>query len=43
MTSFQRLAVTTCVSTYALLVLGGVVRATESGLGCADWPWPGVY
>ena len=38
MTGFQRLSVATCVSTYALLVLGGVVRATESGLACPDWP-----
>lgn len=38
MTGFQRLSVATCVSTYALLVLGGIVRATGSGLGCADWP-----
>ena len=38
MTGFQRLSVATCVSTYALLVLGGVVRTTESGLACPDWP-----
>ncbi len=38
MTGFQRLAVATCVSTYALLIVGGIVRVTESGLGCPDWP-----
>ncbi|MGH2605773.1 MAG: COX15/CtaA family protein, partial [Anaerolineales bacterium] len=26
------------VSTYLLIVLGGIVRATGSGLGCPDWP-----
>ena len=28
----------TVLSVYALVVLGGVVRVTESGLGCPDWP-----
>lgn len=36
--TFQGLALTTAASTYALLVLGGVVRATGSGLACPDWP-----
>ena len=31
------LAVTVAV-TFGLITLGGVVRATESGLGCPDWP-----
>jgi len=26
------------VVTYALVVLGGVVRVSGSGLGCPDWP-----
>jgi len=26
------------VATYALIVLGGTVRATDSGLACPDWP-----
>lgn len=38
MTGFQRLSIVTIVSTYALLVLGGIVRVTDSGLGCPDWP-----
>lgn len=38
MTGFQRLGVATVVSTYALLIVGGIVRVTESGLGCPDWP-----
>ena len=36
---FRVLAWVTVASVYAMLVLGGVVRVTESGLGCGDdWP-----
>ena len=36
---FQALSWVTVASVYAMLVLGGVVRVTESGLGCGDdWP-----
>ena len=36
---FKVLAWVTVASVYAMLVLGGVVRVTESGLGCGDdWP-----
>jgi cytochrome c oxidase assembly protein subunit 15 len=35
---FQRLCIITCVVIFGLIVLGGVVRATDSGLGCPDWP-----
>jgi protoheme IX farnesyltransferase len=36
---FRRLAVVTAVSTLALTGVGGLVRATGSGLGCLDeWP-----
>ncbi|MEX1263801.1 MAG: heme o synthase [Actinomycetota bacterium] len=38
MTRFQKLAVSTTVSTLALIAWGGVVRATGSGDGCPDWP-----
>jgi heme A synthase len=31
-------SILTAVSVFALVVLGGVVRVTESGLGCPDWP-----
>jgi len=34
----RRLAVVTAIATLALVALGGVVRATGSGLGCPDWP-----
>lgn len=36
--SFRWIAVASAVATYALIVLGGIVRVTESGLGCPDWP-----
>ncbi len=39
MTRFQKLAATTVVGTFALVILGVVVRATDSGLGCPDWPF----
>lgn len=28
----------TAVSVFILVIIGGVVRVTESGLGCPDWP-----
>ena len=38
MTPFRRLAVVTIAATFALIAVGGLVRATDSGLGCPDWP-----
>ena len=38
MKAFRALTVVTAVVTYALVVLGGVVRVSGSGLGCPDWP-----
>lgn len=38
MSGFQRLSLITALATYALIVIGGVVRASEAGLGCPDWP-----
>ena len=36
---FQGLAWASVISVFAMIVLGGVVRVTESGLGCDDdWP-----
>jgi protoheme IX farnesyltransferase len=35
---FRRLAVTTIAATFVLIAVGGLVRATDSGLGCPDWP-----
>ncbi len=36
--SLRALLAVTVVVTFGLITLGGVVRATESGLGCPDWP-----
>jgi protoheme IX farnesyltransferase len=38
LTRFQRLAVVTTTATFLLIAVGGLVRATDSGLGCPDWP-----
>ncbi|MEX2246089.1 MAG: COX15/CtaA family protein [Dehalococcoidia bacterium] len=38
MTWFQRLLLVTIFLTFVLVVIGGAVRATDSGLGCPDWP-----
>ncbi len=38
MTRFAKLAVAAAIATYVLIVAGGLVRATDSGLGCPDWP-----
>ena len=38
MRAFRALSVATALVTYALVVLGGVVRVSGSGLGCPDWP-----
>lgn len=39
MEPFRRLALASTLATLALVTLGGLVRATKSGLGCGtDWP-----
>ena len=38
LTRFAKLAVAAAVATFVLIAVGGVVRATDSGLGCPDWP-----
>jgi heme A synthase len=38
LSGLQKLCLVTCVVLFALIVLGGVVRATDSGDGCPDWP-----
>lgn len=38
MTWFQRLLLLTIFLTFVLVMIGGTVRATGSGLGCPDWP-----
>lgn len=36
--AFYRLSVSTLVSVYVLILVGGIVRSTGSGMGCPDWP-----
>ncbi|HSO28973.1 MAG TPA: heme o synthase [Candidatus Sulfomarinibacteraceae bacterium] len=38
MTRFQRLAAATVVTTFLLVTIGIIVRATDSGLACPTWP-----
>jgi len=38
MPRFRQLTLWTAIITYVLVVLGGIVRVTGSGLGCPDWP-----
>lgn len=35
---YRGLTLATVLATFGLVVLGGVVRVTGSGLGCPDWP-----
>jgi len=36
---FQKLAVLTLATALTLVTIGVIVRATDSGLGCPDWPF----
>lgn len=38
MRSFRRLSLSTLVAVYVLILVGGIVRSTGSGMGCPDWP-----
>ena len=38
MNRFQRLAALTLATALGLVTIGVIVRATDSGLGCPDWP-----
>lgn len=38
LTPYQRLALWTTATTYLLILVGGLVRASGAGLGCPDWP-----
>ena len=35
---FRKLCLSTLVAVYFLVLVGGVVRSTGSGMGCPDWP-----
>ena len=39
MSRFQKLAALTLGTAILLVIVGVVVRATDSGLGCPDWPF----
>ncbi|UJP67045.1 COX15/CtaA family protein [Mongoliitalea daihaiensis] len=36
--SFRRISLITVLAVYFLILVGGVVRSTGSGMGCPDWP-----
>ena len=38
MTRFAKLTLAAAIATFVLIAVGGLVRATDSGLGCPDWP-----
>jgi heme A synthase len=38
LSKYQWLVLATCLATFALIVIGGTVRATGSGDACPDWP-----
>jgi heme a synthase len=36
--SFRRISLITVIAVYFLILVGGIVRSTGSGMGCPDWP-----
>ncbi|HEY3430876.1 MAG TPA: COX15/CtaA family protein [Cyclobacteriaceae bacterium] len=38
MSSFRKLVRSTLIAVYVLILVGGVVRSSGSGMGCPDWP-----
>lgn len=38
MSRFQKWALATTIATYLLIMVGGLVRASDAGLGCPEWP-----
>src|SRR5688572_19818512 len=38
MSSFRKLVRSTLIAVYVLVLVGGIVRSTGSGMGCPDWP-----
>ena len=38
MNLFKRSVLTSVLSTYFLIFIGGLVRVSGAGLGCPDWP-----
>lgn len=38
LSSFRRISTITVIAVYFLILVGGIVRSTGSGMGCPDWP-----
>lgn len=38
MNRYQKWALATTIATFILILAGGLVRASDAGLGCPDWP-----
>lgn len=38
LTAFKGMSLATAIGVYVLIVLGGIVSSTGSGLACPDWP-----
>lgn len=36
--AFNKLCLSTLIAVYILILVGGIVRTTGSGMGCPDWP-----
>jgi heme a synthase len=36
--AFYKLSLSTLIAVYVLILVGGIVRSTGSGMGCPDWP-----
>jgi cytochrome c oxidase assembly protein subunit 15 len=36
--AFHKLSLSTLIAVYLLILVGGIVRSTGSGMGCPDWP-----
>jgi len=36
--SFRRFGIITIIAVYVLIAVGSIVRITDSGMGCPDWP-----
>ena len=36
--AFYKLSLLTLIAVYVLILVGGIVRSTGSGMGCPDWP-----
>jgi heme a synthase len=36
--SYRRISLITVIAVYFLILVGGIVRSTGSGMGCPDWP-----